>query len=36
MSYAYLATISAIVLVGIWLDGERLFAKPLRDLAASG
>ena len=33
MSYAYLAAISALVLVGIWFGGERLFAKPLRDLA---
>lgn len=33
ISYAYLAAISAIVLVGIWFGGERLFAKPLRDLA---
>jgi len=33
VSYAYLAAISALVLVGIWLGGERLFARPLRDLA---
>jgi diguanylate cyclase (GGDEF)-like protein len=33
VSYGYLAAISAMVLGGIWLGGERLFAKPLRDLA---
>ena len=33
MSYAYLAAISTLVLMGIWFGGERLFAKPLRDLA---
>lgn len=33
VSYGHLAAISAIVLIGIWFGGERLFVKPLRDLA---